>query len=184
VRSGRHPPLPGSGATRDLVAETGIDPLVFREILGHYPTGVCVIAAMTAGGPQGLSVGSFTSVSLAPPLVGFFPAKSSTTWPRIEAAGRFSVNVLAHDQEHVCRALASSGGEKFAALEWMIGPHGHPHIGGALAWIDCSLEAVHEAGDHYAVIARVHRLEAGGGAIPLVFFRGAYGGFAPHAERL
>src|SRR3546814_2223086 len=76
------------------------DAATFRKILGHYPTGVCAITAMSDTGiPSAMVVGSFTSVSLDPPLVAFLPDKSSTSWPKIEASGRFCVNVLGDNQE-------------------------------------------------------------------------------------
>ena len=159
-----------------------IDPKWFRQVLGQYPTGVCVVTATDAdGGQAGMSVGSFTSVSLDPPLVAFFPDKASTTWPRIERAGAFCVNVLAADQEHVCRAFATKGGDKFTGLEWYRGRSGSPVIEGAIAWIDCDIEQVHEAGDHYIVIGRVRELDVANASLPLLFFQGGYGRFVPES---
>ena len=84
------------------MTETTIDPAVFRQVLASYPTGVCVITALDEGNrPAGMVVGSFTSVSLNPPLVGFFPDKSSSSWPLIEKAGHFAVNVMGSDQQEV-----------------------------------------------------------------------------------
>ena len=82
----------------------------FRQVLGHYPTGVTVVTAVDADGqPAGMAVGSFTSVSLDPPLVAFLPDKSSTSFPRIRRASSFCVNVLSAEQENVCRAFAAKG---------------------------------------------------------------------------
>src|SRR6266404_4356791 len=86
----------------------------FRKTLGHFPTGVAVVTAMCDGGPTGMAVGTFTSVSLDPPLVAFLPAKSSTTFPKIERAGSFCVNVLAADQEAFCRTFATKGADRFS----------------------------------------------------------------------
>jgi flavin reductase (DIM6/NTAB) family NADH-FMN oxidoreductase RutF len=121
-----------------------------------------------------MTVGSFTSVSLDPPLVAFFPAKSSTSWPRIERAGAFCVNVLAADQQPVCRQLASKAAEKFTGVTHRSAASGSPIIDGVLAWIDCRLHAVHEVGDHLLVLGSVLALEATRDAQPLVFFRGGY----------
>lgn len=152
----------------------------FREVLGQYPTGVCVVtAAEPGGGRAGFVVGSFTSVSLDPPLVAFFPDKSSTTWPRIERAGRFCVNILSSEQETVCRQFASKGDDKFGDLPVGRTPGGSPIIDGVVAWIDCELEHVHEAGDHFAVYGRVCDLNVENGSLPLLFFQGGYGRFAP-----
>jgi flavin reductase (DIM6/NTAB) family NADH-FMN oxidoreductase RutF len=161
------------------VTQPSIDSAQFRQVLGSYPTGVSVVTAMGADGqPIGMVVGTFTSVSLDPPLVGFLPDKNSSTWPRLEAAGRFCVNVLASDQLDVCRQLAGKGPDKFAEVEYTVSDHNLPVIAGALATIECSLHSVTDAGDHYFVLGRVLRLEATRDADPMLFFRGRYGGFA------
>ncbi|AEG50685.1 flavin reductase domain protein FMN-binding protein [Sphingobium chlorophenolicum L-1] len=152
----------------------------FRKILGHYPTGVCAITATQQDQkPTAMIVGSFTSVSLDPPLVAFFPDKASTSWPKIEACGGFCVNVLADDQEALCRALASKDPEKFDGVPHRLSPRGAPILDGALAWIDCSLHAVHEAGDHYIAIGKVHALDIHHPGTPLLFHKGSYGKVAP-----
>jgi flavin reductase (DIM6/NTAB) family NADH-FMN oxidoreductase RutF len=156
-----------------------IEAAEFRQVLGDYPTGVSAITAMGADGqPIGMVVGTFSSVSLDPPLVGFLPDKNSSTWPRLEAAGRFCVNVLASDQLSVCRQLAGKGPDKFAEVEYTVSDHNLPVIAGALATIECALHSVTDAGDHYFVLGRVLRLEAAREADPMLFFRGRYGGFA------
>ncbi len=153
-----------------------IDPATFRYILGHYPTGVCAITAMQPGGaPAAMIVGSFTSVSLDPPLVAFFPDKGSTSWPKIEAAGRFCVNVLGDTQEALCRTLASKEADKFDTVAHHLSASGSPVLDGALAWIDCTIHAVHEAGDHHMVLGAVHTLDTHGDGTPLLFHKGIYG---------
>jgi flavin reductase (DIM6/NTAB) family NADH-FMN oxidoreductase RutF/DNA-binding IclR family transcriptional regulator len=152
----------------------------FRQVLGNFPTGVAVVTAMgTDKAPAGMAVGSFTSVSLDPPLVAFFPDRSSTSWPRIQAAGSFCVNILGADQETVCRTFAVRGGDKFAELSWRPAGSGAPILDGVVAWIDCTLEAVHPGGDHWIVLGRVTALDVARDALPLVFFQGGYGRFAP-----
>lgn len=152
----------------------------YREVLGQYPTGVCVVtAAEPDGTPVGFVVGSFTSVSLAPPLVAFFPDKSSTTWPRIRRLGHFCVSILSAEQEHLCRRFAISGGDKFDGVRTRPAPSGAPVLEGAVGWIDCDIDAVTEAGDHYVVLGRVEALDVGSPALPLLFFQGGYGRFAP-----
>ncbi|QUH02108.1 flavin reductase family protein [Saccharopolyspora erythraea] len=147
----------------------------FRSVLGHFPSGVVAITGHDLnGGPVGMAVSSFTSVSLEPPLVGFLPGKSSTTFPAIARSGTFCANVLASGQEDVCRALASSGGDNFAEVSWHPGPHGDPVLDGIVAWIGCTIEAVHDAGDHHLVIGRVDDLAADTTADPLLFFRSRY----------
>jgi 3-hydroxy-9,10-secoandrosta-1,3,5(10)-triene-9,17-dione monooxygenase reductase component len=155
-----------------------VEPAKYRQVLGHFPTGVTVITAASDGEPAGLAVGSFSSVSLDPPLVAFFAGKSSTSWPKIEETGRFCVNILADDQEDVCRRFASKEQDKFAGLGWTPAGSGSPLLDGVLAWIDCEIESVTEAGDHYCVMGRVLDLAVGHDGAPLVFFRGGYGRFA------
>ena len=159
-------------------ASGGIDAAHFRTVLGHFPTGVTVITAMGDDGPAGLAVGSFFSVSLDPPLVGFCPNKASSSWPAIRSGGVFCVNILAEDQEDLCRVFAAKGGDKFAGIGWHPTSTGSPRLNDVLAWIDCEIDAVHDAGDHEVCVGRVKELDVerqheG----PLVFFRGGYGRF-------
>ncbi|WP_460441851.1 flavin reductase family protein [Amycolatopsis stemonae] len=147
----------------------------FRSTLAHFPSGIAAITSLdAAGGPVGMAVSSFTSVSLDPPLVAFLPGKSSSTFPAIVRRGTFCANVLAAGQADVCRALAVPGGDKFAGLSWHPGPHGDPVLDGVVAWIGCTIEAVHDAGDHHIVIGRVDDLAADATADPLLFFRSRY----------
>lgn len=161
------------------MTETTIDPAVFRRVLGTYPTGVCVITALSEDGkPLGLVVGSFTSVSMNPPLVGFFPDKSSTTWPLIEKAGHFAVNVMAADQKEVTRAVAAKGEARFMGVEYVISAHDLPIIANSIAAIECRLYSATEAGDHWFVLGEVLRMETVREDDPMLFHRGRYGGFA------
>jgi len=156
-----------------------IEATTFRHVLGHYPTGVCVITAIAPDGtPCGMVVGSFTSVSLDPPLVGFFPDRNSRSWRQIEQAGHFCVNVLSRSQESLCRQLAGRNADKFAGVEYELSEHGLPVLAGATVRIECDLESVTEAGDHWFVLGRVLGLEARSDEDPLLFFRGKYGAFA------
>jgi flavin reductase (DIM6/NTAB) family NADH-FMN oxidoreductase RutF/DNA-binding IclR family transcriptional regulator len=168
--------------TRSL---TGADvaPDWYRRVLGQYPTGVCVVTAEEpAAGPCGMVVGSFTSVSLDPPLIAFYPAKSSTSWPRIQAAGAFCVNILGADQEDVCRTFSAKAGNKFEHVPFHRTPQTNsPLIDGVVAWIDCDIEAVQDAGDHVLVLGRVRELDLHRPGLPLLFFQGGYGRFSPHS---
>jgi flavin reductase (DIM6/NTAB) family NADH-FMN oxidoreductase RutF/DNA-binding IclR family transcriptional regulator len=157
------------------------DPRWFRQVLGQYPTGVCVVTATTPEGARaGFVVGSFTSVSLDPPLIAFFPDKGSTSWPKIQSAGAFCVNILGADQEDVCRQFASRAPDKFEGIRCRTAANsGAPIIDGVVAYIDCDLESVEEAGDHYIVLGRVRELNVGAPGLPLLFFQGGYGRFAP-----
>jgi flavin reductase (DIM6/NTAB) family NADH-FMN oxidoreductase RutF len=163
---------------RHSVSETTIDPAAFRKVLGSYPTGVCVVTALDEGKPAGMVVGSFTSVSLDPPLVGFFPDKKSSSWPLIEKAGHFCVNVLGSDQEEVCRSASARGAKKFVGVEFTISDNDLPIIANSIACIECRLHSVTEAGDHWFVMGEVMRMETVRESDPMLFHRGRYGGFA------
>ena len=154
------------------------DSATFRKVLGHFPTGVTVITAEVEGTPVGFTIGSFTSVSLDPPLVGFLPGKTSTTWPDIQRADRFCVNVLASDQGDLCWRFAKDIDEKFAEVGYRSSPLGSPILDGAVAWIDCTIDSVLDAGDHLFVMGLVHDLDVDrGDCPPLLFFQGKLGHF-------
>lgn len=146
----------------------------FRDVLGRFGSGVTVVTALTASGPVGMTCQSFSSVSLRPPLVLFVPARTSRAWPAIRAVGHFTVNLLAESQEWVSNQFARSDADKYAGVSWSSSALGDPRLDGALAWIDCTVETVHEAGDHYLVVGRVVELVAGEATEPLLFYRSAY----------
>lgn len=150
---------------------------LFRDVLGRFASGVTVVTGMSGGEPAGMTCQSFSSVSLEPPLVVFIPAKSSRAWPLIQRSGKFCVNFLAADQAGLSNTMASRGVDKFADVKWTPSPEtGSPVLDGALAQVDCSIHAVHEAGDHYLVVGRVLSLTAhdDGEQDPLLFYRGQY----------
>lgn len=159
-------------------SDSPFDSAKYRQVLGHFPTGVTVITAVDDGAPVGLAVGSFSSLSLDPPLVLFCPGSQSSSWPKIRAAGSFCVNILAADQEHVCRVFAGKDPDKFAHVDWSrTKATGSPLIDGVLAWIDCDIEQVIPGGDHDIVVGRIRDLDATDTGGPLVFYRGGYGRF-------
>ncbi len=154
------------------------DEASFRTVLGHFATGVTIITAMDGDEPIGVSANSFTSVSLDPPLVLFCAAKASTTWPRIEAAGKFTVNILNEHQEDVCRVFATKGADRFSRIGWRSSANGQPILHDSLAYIDCEMQEQHDAGDHIIVVGRVQELGVLSEEGPLLFYRGGYGKFA------
>jgi len=166
---------PGSSATDPDEAILRPDETQFRAVLGHFATGVTVITAIDDDAPVGMAANSFTSVSLAPPLVLFCAATSSTTWPRIQRAGAFTVNILGSHQEDVSQLFATRGADRFGSVGWRIGVGGSPVLDDVLAYLDCKIEAEHEAGDHVIVVGRVLDLGITDGSSPLLFHRGAYG---------
>ncbi|MCW2363718.1 MULTISPECIES: flavin reductase family protein [Sphingobium] len=152
-----------------------IDPKHFRDVLGSYPTGVCVITSNNADGQRwGLAVGTFSSISLDPPLVGFLPDKRSGSWANIATTGRFCVNVLGNAQLETCRRFASRHDDKFEGMAHGTSPGGLPILDGALAWIECAIEKVVELGDHLLVVGAVQAMERAPEGSPLIFYRGGY----------
>ncbi|WP_449353592.1 flavin reductase family protein [Streptomyces shaanxiensis] len=151
-----------------------LDPAEFRRVLGSFATGVTVITAPGTP-PAGFACQSFSSLSLDPPLVAFMVGRTSGTWPRIAQAGVFCVNVLSAEQGELCRAFAVSGADKFAGVSHAPAPvSGSPRLAGTLAWIDCTIHAVHTGGDHLIVVGRVDALGTGEGERPLLFHRGRF----------
>ncbi|MEI7057079.1 flavin reductase [Nocardioides sp. CCNWLW239] len=153
----------------------------WRRVLGHYPTGITIITSVDeTGSPVGMIVGTFTSVSEAPPLVGFLPMRSSWTYARIEKAGRFRASVLGAGHEQLCREFFSSApAERFNGEGWVYDEHGLPRLEDAVAWFDCTIVDVLPAGDHAMVLGRVDDLGLGArsGGMPLLFLNGGYGSF-------
>ena len=164
----------------------------FRRVLGHYPTGVTVVTAACPDGPVGVTIGSFTSVSMEPPLVLFCLGRGSASSERLRSSADFCVNVLACDQVDLCLLFASRSEDRFRGVATRMEVTGAPVIEGCAAWIECRTHSVHPAGDHDIVIGEVVALEvadaegdgrAGGvGALapepgPLLFLRGGYGRF-------
>ncbi|WP_141311235.1 flavin reductase family protein [Streptomyces spinoverrucosus] len=154
-----------------------VDQQEFRRVLGNFATGVTVITAPAADGPAGFACQSFSSLSLDPPLVAFMVGRTSTTWPRIARAGVFCVNVLSAGQGELCRGFAVSGGDKFAGVAYDTAPvSGSPRLAGTLAWVDCTIHAVHTGGDHLIVVGRVAKLGMGDNedGAPLLFHKGRF----------
>ncbi len=155
-----------------------VDPRLFRDVLGHFPTGVTVVTGVDERGtPHGITIGSFVSVSLEPPLVGFLPGKRSRSWPLIAGSGSFCVNILGAGQDELCWRFAKEPAEgedtKFVGVEWTRSTTGSPILPGVVGWIDCTIDAVSEAGDHWFVLGRVvdlsHQSDV---SSAMVFFRG------------
>ncbi|MGH9044724.1 MAG: flavin reductase family protein [Acidimicrobiales bacterium] len=159
------------------MSEDGLDPGTFREVLGHFATGVTVVTALTEL-PVGFTCQAFSSLGLEPPSVVLAASKASTSWPRIRGVGLFCVNVLSEDQKALARSFSVSGGEKFGGVTWEPAPKTRsPILEGAAAWIECHLDRVFDMGDHELATARVLAL-GGSDKAPLVFHRGRFGTIA------
>lgn len=150
----------------------------FREVLGHFASGVTVVTTASPDGPRGFTCQAFAALSLEPALVVFAPSRSSATWAHISEAGTFCVNVLGEHQKPLARAFATKGADKFAGVGWTPGVTGAPIIADVLAWLECRLVESHKGGDHLLVVGEVVSLGADTQrGEPLVFYRGGFGRF-------
>ena len=164
-----------------MTEHSDLSPKTLRHILGHFATGLTVITAATKHGPAGFTCQSFASLSLEPALVTFSPARTSSTWPLLREAGRFTVNVLPAEHQHLAAQFARSGTDKFAGVDHSPSPLGNPVLDQALAWVDCELHQEYDGGDHTIVVAAVRALSARPDAEPLLFFKGDYVGVQSRA---
>jgi 3-hydroxy-9,10-secoandrosta-1,3,5(10)-triene-9,17-dione monooxygenase reductase component len=155
---------------------SSIDVARFKEVLGHFVTGVAVVTAATPDGPVGFTCQTFGALSLEPTLISFSALSASHSWPRARGVGQVGVNILSSEQEATARIFGKSGAEKFAGVGWTPGPKGSPLIDGALAHLEGRIELVSSQGDHDIVVVAVEYGVSHHGA-PLVFYRGRYAGF-------
>lgn len=167
-------------------SESGtLDGRHLRDVMGNFPTSVVAVTAIDRESePVGMVVGSFTSVSLDPPLVSFLADRSSSTLPKIVLAERFCANALASDQEALCRKMARRGTDRFDGVAWETSALTNPILEGTVAWIDCTIEKVVELGDHDLVVGRIHDLKVASTKTPLLFFRGGYGDYFSSSQLL
>ncbi|PPF78257.1 flavin reductase [Subtercola sp. Z020] len=163
-------------ATPKTVTGDAIDPRAFRNTLGHYASGITIIGGLEGDEPVGFTCQSFYSVSTEPPLVSFSVMVNSTTYPRIRETGKFSVNVLSHEQHEISNQFARKGTDKWAGIEWAATANHNPVIADTLMWLDCDIYAEYEAGDHYIVIGRVNEMSSADWHTrqPLLYFKGQY----------
>jgi flavin reductase (DIM6/NTAB) family NADH-FMN oxidoreductase RutF len=163
-------------AERSPAHSAFIEPLLFRQLLGCFPTGVAVITTTAADGqPAGLTCNSFSSVSLEPPLVLFSLRKASSLVSAFSEADAFAINILSQRQDALSGRFASSKiADKFEGVSWRSGPLGMPIIEDCLASFECSVHARHDAGDHYIFIGEVKHMGEGCADQALVYYKGAY----------
>lgn len=171
-RPGEEIDLPDSEARQQAARQ-------FRDVLGRYCSGVTVVTSVADGEPVGMTCQSFASVSLDPPLVTFMPGKTSRAWPLMRASGHFCVNFLTADQVEISNTMASRGADKFADVPWSYSKTGSALLEGVLGYVDCTVHAVHEAGDHYIVVGQVQDMDFaaddhGVSPDPLLYYQGAY----------
>lgn len=160
------------------------DAQAFRLALGRFPTGVCIMTTLGgAGEPVGLTVSSFNSVSLDPPLVLWSLQRRSPSLPVFRDAQRFAVSVLAEDQAALSNRFASRIPDRFAGVRTSPGSGGLPLIDGAAAHFECATWRHYDGGDHLIILGRVERF-AHWLRAPLVFACGYYESLLPRADPL
>lgn len=150
---------PRAGTITDgHIPDCALDPASLRKVLGSFVTGVTIVTALDAsGGRLGITVNSFSSVSLDPPLISWSQSITAPSYPHFEAATRFAINILAIDQLDISQRFAGRSGAKYEGLEHDLGIGGVPLIRGAIAWLECSMFAQHPGGDHTIFIGRIEK---------------------------
>lgn len=170
---------PQPQAPLDAAADA-LDPLAFRRALGRFATGITIVTTRAEDGrPVGLTVNSFNSVSLDPPLVLWSLRRESPSAPIFESAPHFAINVLAADQTALSSRFASPVADRFDGVVWEVGAGGLPLFPGCAARLECRTETVHPGGDHLIFIGRVERVESWDRE-PLIYCHGRYMVAAPH----
>ena len=158
--------------------DAALDTRALRNALGHYTTGVAVITARTSAGEHtGITVNSFTSVSLSPPLVLFCVASRSNLMVTFEQAGHFAINVLSKGQQELSNRFAKPSSNNWEGVKFQVGQDGCALLEGVLGTFECARRSAFPGGDHLILLGEVLRFEATAVAEPLVFYQGSYGTF-------
>ena len=152
-----------------------MDVAAYRQVVGHFATGVAVVTADTRDGPAGFTCQTFGSLSLEPLLITFSAHVGGHSWPRVRDVGVVGVSILAEGQDDVAKVFATSGADKFAGVAWTPGPAGSPLLDGALAHLEARILGVTTHGDHDQVVAAVEHAASHPGR-PLLYYRGGYAG--------
>lgn len=157
----------------------------FRDAMGTFATGVCIVTCAPndkGQGPVGVTVNSFTSVSLTPPLVLWCLANDSDRFDAFHDATAFCVNILSESQKELSIRFAEDGSD-FSRVDMEVWDTGAPVFTQALATLECAVDAVHEGGDHAILVGRATRVLMRSKAAPLVYYRGCYSGITGPEER-
>lgn len=174
---------PPSRGSASAAAEGALDGRAFRNALGQFPTGVCVVTAQAPDGEDlGMTMSSFNSLSLAPPLVLFSVDRRALSLPKWRAAQGCAINVLAESQKEVSGRFARPKSNKWAGIDFDRGYAGAPLLRGVVARFECRRYAEHDGGDHELFIAEVVRFRIFANRAPLIFCQGNYGALMPTDE--
>jgi flavin reductase (DIM6/NTAB) family NADH-FMN oxidoreductase RutF len=154
---------------------SGHDPRTLRDALGCFATGVTVVTCLNSEErPAGLTVNSFTSVSLDPPLLLVCLAKQAASAAALIEASHFAVNVLQTGQQPASIRFSTRDEDRFGATPWSCGEAGAPILADSLGVFECQRHAVHDGGDHYMLVGQVVKASFDAGLDPLLYFRGKY----------
>lgn len=148
----------------------------YREALGSFATGVTVVTAPADEGAIGMTANSFSSISLAPPLILWSPSKTSLRYPFFAQARYFAIHILRADQQALAQEFAKRG-DAFDGLNWRYDDNGVPVFDTCLTRLDCRTTAIHDGGDHVIMVGEVETVLLNEGD-PLVFAKRAFGGYA------
>ena len=152
-----------------------LDSREFRNALGRFPTGICVITANPQGfAPFGMTVNSFASVSLSPPLVLWSLQNDSECFAAFEKADKYGVNILAADQTELSTKYAKKGDHALDSAHYTLGRHGTPLLRGAVTSFECDIWQRYDGGDHVILVGKVETMQNSTADSPLVFFSGKY----------
>ena len=153
---------------------SGHDPRTLRDALGCFATGVTVVTCLHDGEPAGLTVNSFTSVSLEPPLLLVCIAKQAASASALTEASQFAVNVLQTGQKPDSIRFSTRDEDRFGPARWACGEAGAPILEESLGVFECERFAVYDGGDHHILVGRVVKASFDAGLDPLLYFRGRY----------
>lgn len=144
----------------------------YRHVLSHFLTGVTVVAAVHGGRLKGFTASAFSALSIDPPLILVCPSYRSSTYRSLQAAGQFSVHLLAQGQDDLARVFAGKDKDKGDLCQWRLSQRGCPILEGAMAVIECRWFREYEGGDHAIVLGAVEAMSVYPALEPLVYFRG------------
>lgn len=164
-----------------MIVFQNFDQKILRRAFGCFPSGVTAFCGMVDGEPDGMAASSFTSVSLEPPLVSVCVQNNSATWARIARLPRLGVSILAAEHGPVAQALSVKTGNRFTHVQWEASADGAVFVHGSSLWMECSVHAVVDAGDHRIVLLQVESLAMNPDVAPLVFHASGFHGLAASA---
>ena len=154
--------------------EPAFDFRSLRRALGHFPTGVCVVTSQVDTVLVGMTISSFNSLSLEPPLVLFSIDGKAASLSLLHKAEGYVINVLAENQKDLSDRFAKSGSNKWEGTTYASGLFGAPVLPGVAAVLECAAWATHAAGDHVLFVAEVKGFQTFADRRPLVFSKGRY----------